>query len=548
MLSKEDLLKLLNKFGYDSLTKEPFLYEKNLQTGFYYTFKDPIYGYLNRVYLPKNLDEATEFLNNYYNYKKNDYTITLDNYSIFNPKPTFREPIKKENLKKDLIKPKEKRTALLLIEILKQKCQMWQITIKNVKKMIEKYEQTKQEWLKNCKGRKSLEIVDCKLNLDNEQIINPKYLEEQIKTITKETIETFINNIIFNIKNLEKSDNLLKSKYLLIKIPLEIELLEKQITLMKKRDAKEKGIFSRKTNLVNSLENLENESNRNKIVLMATYIDNEKKRIDEKYEMINEMDINTIADYLMEFDNLEIKEPILDNNIDNTYSYEQAIKYLENTFNNRKNEEQNQLYLIGFLFKYLLKDQKDSKQYIEQINNLVALINNYNNIFAKIKFFKDIDLTSPKKFVETVKEKIDDLEKIKVDTLKADIHVFFKCEKKLNDSNYIIASSKKSCMPITNNLVNPVTFIATLKKNALFYFLPNELAFDITNEEQLQIKENNPLFIINGEKNIVKNKNSDIIKVAKFQIEQTSYKNCILVTDIKKTYDEQYQEIIIERI
>ena len=51
----------LNKYGFYSLNKEPFLYAGLLGNGFTYTYKHPYYGDLTRVYIPNDINECASF-------------------------------------------------------------------------------------------------------------------------------------------------------------------------------------------------------------------------------------------------------------------------------------------------------------------------------------------------------------------------------------------------------------------------------------------------------------------------------------------------------
>ncbi len=83
-MKQENLMKIFNKYGFHSLNKEPFLYEKKDELGIAYTFKDDFYGQLTRIFIPKDLEEAENFLAKYCWYKKNgkkyNITLKLDDY------------------------------------------------------------------------------------------------------------------------------------------------------------------------------------------------------------------------------------------------------------------------------------------------------------------------------------------------------------------------------------------------------------------------------------------------------------------------------------
>ena len=94
-VEKEALKKILYKYGFHSLTKEPFLYVKNEEIGISFSFKDPFYGELTRVFFPKNIEEAEDFLAKYSWYKKNgqkyQVNIKLSDYKKEDPDIVFEK-------------------------------------------------------------------------------------------------------------------------------------------------------------------------------------------------------------------------------------------------------------------------------------------------------------------------------------------------------------------------------------------------------------------------------------------------------------------------
>ena len=102
-MQKENLLILMIKYGFHSFNKEPFLYEGKNEIGIAYTFKDPFYGTLTRIFIPETPKDAENFLAQYYWYKKNGQSynvrIELDDYETEKPKLTFMQNQKPLTLK-----------------------------------------------------------------------------------------------------------------------------------------------------------------------------------------------------------------------------------------------------------------------------------------------------------------------------------------------------------------------------------------------------------------------------------------------------------------
>ena len=124
MINKEILLELFKKYQFDSLTKEPYIFMAHNKIGIYYTFKEELYGTLNRVFLPQDKESAEEFLKNYYLYRnqniKKTIKMTLPVYDEAFVKPNFKEEVEILNEeKKDFIEAnRHLRSASLLIEII----------------------------------------------------------------------------------------------------------------------------------------------------------------------------------------------------------------------------------------------------------------------------------------------------------------------------------------------------------------------------------------------------------------------------------------------
>ena len=256
------------------------------------------------------------------------------------------------------------------------------------------------------------------------------------------------------------------------------------------------------------------------------------QNINEKYNLVSDIDYNTIADYLIEFDNLNIKDSI-------DIKEKQGIKILRDAFDKLEEQDKNNLYLITFFSNII-----DSyNPYI--IKEYYKTINNPNNVLVKIKLFKDIDISSYKNFELSIKELINKYNNFNKLNMPCDMLMFFEGNKVLT-TNLLVASSKKNCMPKLDSN-NPCTYVINLKKNALINYVPSKLTIDITNEDKIVLKEGNPLFIIDIEKNNTINKKDDIIKVAKVKIFEKKTTDIIIVSKIKTEEIKCYKRIEIER-
>ena len=100
-MNKEMILNLLRQYGFGLNQKDPYLYDGELGLGIVYTFKDPFYGILTRVYQAPSLKEYEDFLNKYSWYKKNGQKtrvkICLENYKEIVANPKFIYQGKEKN-------------------------------------------------------------------------------------------------------------------------------------------------------------------------------------------------------------------------------------------------------------------------------------------------------------------------------------------------------------------------------------------------------------------------------------------------------------------
>ena len=237
---KKDLLELFKKYGFNSSLKEPFLYEDNKNIGIFYSFKDPYFGTLNRVYIPNNIEEAEIFLKNYYSYiNAHCLKIKLESYNNPFAKPYFEEDIEllDENLESNqLIYSPLYQSANLIIKVIAEKMNLSLTTYENVKKLNEKYASIKKEWCK----KKNIPYTEPQLNnlknidtIKNEQNIIINKLNKTLNTCTNfKELKTTILQLIKYLENLEKDHSLINNKYFLLKIPLEIDMMQKEILIL----------------------------------------------------------------------------------------------------------------------------------------------------------------------------------------------------------------------------------------------------------------------------------------------------------------------------
>ena len=565
---REELKKLMMKYGFYSLNKEPFLYDGKKGIGLSITFRCPFYGTLTRLFIPNNIEEAEDFLAKYCWYKKNgqnykiqiecdDYETEVPNLFFTRDKKSFtlqemrnleKKEEKEESQKQKNYIQKLKRSALLVLEVIEKKIEIQNKTYQNLVKLTNQYEEKlyelqkqKQEYEKQTIGVKSPEKLSDETVDYRDEL---RALEQSIRQMNRENeLTSYMKELINFLKSLELSESLIQNKYELIKKPIEIESLEqqkKEIEFLKRK----RGMFGKKENLEEALEKVKKQSTLKEIVSFQTYRDNEIKRIEEKYTLIPDMDIRTIGDFFVEFDNLNIGEPILEVDGENP-SYELTMKKLENDFESRTKEEQT----ILILYHSMLKDLDDLRKTgndTHAIEEFIELMKNPNNILIKIKYFKNIDISSIENCRQSIQKELMRLSTIKVDELLTDINVFFKGSEKLENSNILKTSNKRTLAPVNGASDNLVIYIAKLRKKAKVYFVPTEITHDIEQEDNLILKQNQPFILIDLQKNKIKEEKSDILKVVQYKEIMKTEKNYKYVTELVVEKKERYKTITIE--
>ncbi len=569
----EVIKKALTKYGFHSFKKEPFLYAKNNEIGISYTFKDSLYGELTRIFLPDSLEDLEEFLGKYSWYKKYgqkyQVEIKLSDYKIKNPKISFIKDNKEYNIeelinlsngkftenenndrKKDNIYIRKlKRTLFLLVEIIKEKIKIQEDTQRNLWKLKQEYQQKYNQYIQLKKEYYKLKNVELISEKKEEDLpdYSSKIIEmtnEISQTEDKASLECQIDNLLSFIKGLETSKILINNKYELIKLPLELEKIEKKIAIIEKASKKKRGLFNKKENIEDKLKEVEEKSITKQIVSYENYEKNELERIEEKYAMIPELDKRTIGDFLIEFDNLKIKEPeFTEKEEEKILSYEETMTYLEENFEKRSFEEKKVLTMYHSFLRKMILDE--TMTYTRDLEDFINHLENPNNILFKLKYFKNIETVNTERCLESLKKEAKKILEISPDILKGDINVFFKDNKVICSSDFISASNKRILAP-TQYQGEDINYIALLKKNAKVYFIPNEITYDIENDDVFIQRKNQPFFLIDLKKNIIKYPNSDIIKIIRYQNETTSEDKMTIVTDLISTKVDQYRDIIIE--
>ena len=563
-MKKEELLKLLNKYGFYSFQKEPFLYEGKDGIGFSYSFKDPFYGQLTRLFLPNSLVEAEDFLAKYYWYKRygDVYSVffVLDNYRSAHPNIRIEyqgNDMSLNDLNQLLIEPKEKkekdkayirkvkRTLLLLLEVLKEKLRLQNQTYHNLLKLTNNYIDKENEFQDKC-ARYQKRVVETLKHVESENFdfavdYSLQDYENEIRQNEDiESLESLVDSLVDIIYHLEIDEGYLQNKYELIKMPLQIQLLKRKIQILDDYFSRKKVLFGRKEDeLEKTILDAEQESTLQNIVSFEHYKSNEEKRIDEKYTVIPDLDIRTVGDFLVEFDNLKVSEPVLVDHITDNVSFEIVMENLEHDYANLSRDEQDRLLAYYYLWK-----QVDD----QSLEHFISLMNNPNNIMMKIKYFKDIDCSSLEGCLRSIQNFFDRSgELLKPSILAGSINVFWKDNSDGNPDKYLKVSSKRSLAPTQKAGKNDVLYIGHVEKGTLVYFIPNEIVEDVYNEDTLILSEKRPFMLLPHENCIISDKFSDIIRVVDFIPKKENSDQITIVRDLVENKVMLFKQVNVER-
>lgn len=573
----EILKELFNKYGFHSLKKEPFIYKHNNELGIVYSFDDPFYGELTRVVKTKTAYDAEIFLEKYtlfkkYN-KKYNLNLELSDYKIENPeikiikdnKECTIDELKKiilsnqnitdDNKQKNVIAylKKLKRTLFLIVSIIDVKRKVEEDIYNSLQKLILSYKEKEEEY--NSKliklNKKNVKQITINYYAKKSYLLQNDFseLKDKINSIdSKELLENEINELVYKLENSESDENLISNKYGLIKMPLLIEELKEKIKVIDNALSKKRKIFAKKENIDLQLSKITTSSVVNQMVALENFRKNEVQRIKEKYLMIPELDKRTIADFLIEFDNLKIKEPDIEKlkiTPQEEVSYENTMQDLENNYKNKPEEEKKVLILYHSILRYIIFE--DNIICEKEIKELMSIINNPANIMIKIKYFKNLDTINPTNFVKSLRKEVSKLEKILPISIVGPINVFFKDKKIITAKKYLQASNKKSLAPVQDKDENDLNYIAVLKSKTLVHFIPEEISYDYENDDTLIKRTKMPFFLIDLQKNTIKNLKSDIIKIVKYKPIFQNEKDIMIVSDLISQKIEQYKKIEIER-
>lgn len=594
MVSKNEIIMILSKLGMDSKYQAPYLYESEGRFGVVYSFTHKFYGILERVRFFIDQEDAYNFLYQYWWYRKYhdqfSVELLLDEYESLTPKVFFQmfdkdltvsdmkslledpEELPKEKKKQKLYQ-RYIRTSRILVKVIEEKIKVQNDTYRNVKELDLEFQKQENEFLQlyNRYQKTNLplhDILDTPFEFVHmeEEIKN---LNEQIDFLSKQInfddITKFIDSLWETLLHMECEKGYLQNKYLLFKLPIDLEDVRKKISYMEYVFNKKKGLFSKKEHVLETLSKIDDESEGNKIIHMKDFIENEIKRLEEKYSIIEEMDYATLGDYINEFDNLGISLPFesQEKPKEKIFRREDILKIYRDTYESLSQDDQQSIIIYhSFLqpicdciLKGILnhEKQKDILNYVKRnyeidITQGMSILEDPENVFLRMKKMKLLSVTNEEQFLESLYLVCENLLKIKTFKLKGISYVFGKSGKK-DVLELYHASLKNIGSPVQVKGNYELYDILEITSGVSCLFLPKfyqvkDLYFHDNTIEEIPDREDVVLFLKNYQVNF---ENSDIIKVSRFSFKERMDESYKTFYDMKCVKVEQYRYLVITK-
>ena len=586
MKSREKLLELLSRYGFDTKYNDPFLYEQDGKYGLVYRFSHSFYGLLTRVLFLDHEKDILEFLYQYWWYKKYgeefDVVVELDDYEILEIKPKFKlgdRVLTSKDMKNMLLDPEELykdekntklyqrylRTANILIRIMKEKYKTQNDTYQSVIGLENELKRQENEFLqlfnryqKDNKPLHTLKKEEEVFSIPHEIDDLTLQLDWFSKHESMDELKDFIDSLWQSLLSLETSKKYLQNKYLLVKLPLDLEDVRKKKTYMEFVFNKKKGFFSKKEQVVNNLIKIDESSETKKIVSMVVYIQNEMQRLKDKYSIISEMDYTTLGDYLNEFDNLGIQVPFVSKEVViKKYTYSKFIQQLEGIYDSLSKEEQQCLAIYhsflepicDVILNQLTDHHPESEiegfldaHYSNELNEAMRVLSDPENVFVRMKHMKLLSIFSKRALCKSLIQVVRNIVSMNAFQIPGICYIFGKSS--MSDQNFSLyhASCRAIGSPAQKKGNYDIQDIIELHENVSFHYFPTfySLKDPYFHDDTLE-EEKREDILLNFRNYKVNFKNSDIIKVARYRI----VKDGKDVTNIQLMNSENYRHIVV---
>lgn len=316
MIKRADTLQILKTYNINSQKYEPTIYENNENIGICIDIKDPLFGYLTRVFLFNEPQELDNFLKGFFWYKRNHqkYNIKLKLndyetktptiiYQYQNKELTLDNMLNMDNyLKEEAQEKEDDQEKKYYLECIKELTN-YLINFKQMKENI-KLEKNRLKTQENdlkfellteltiYYGRekplnKKEIILDPPTNIDNTLLLeNLKNIENK----TLQEVKDYLNALINIIKAEELDEKNLVNIYSNSVYQYNIEILNKQIEFVKSKINAEKHFNLKGTKIHNIDEELRSflKTNVAPAKIEVFLMDNQNK-IEEKFRNITDI-------------------------------------------------------------------------------------------------------------------------------------------------------------------------------------------------------------------------------------------------------------------
>lgn len=593
MIEKKDLFGILNKYGLDSKYFNLYVYESEGHVGFLYSFSHPFYGSLQRIITFSSLEKAEDFVYRYWWFKKYqkkfDVTLELDNYEKVNPKPMFvmyGKELNAKDMKLLLTDPEEMprekkrqklyerciRTARILVAIMEEKIKIQNDTYHNVTDLNLEFQKQENEFIKlhnaYFKEQKPLNEITVPVFEDVSKHAELQQLNQQIDALMDQKdlkiLKSFIDSLWKSLLKMETDKGHLQNKYLLFKLPIDLDDVQKKKNYMLQISKKRKGFFSKKEPVALELRKIDAASEIHKVIHMKDFISNETKRLEEKYAIISEMDYATLGDYLNEFDNLGISSPLelLDKPQNRRFLKEEIQKEFQTIYDSLSDTDLQCLaiyhsflkpvcdyILFGIINKVdksiVLKETKAN--YLTEIQQSMLILGDAENVMMRMKKMKILSLRSENTFLESLYQVCMQLHALKAFQISGIFYAFGKSmQNEYLDAYH--ATLKNVGVPIQTKNKFDVNDILEIRAGVSVLYFPycysvkDYVFHDFTIEEQK--KEEILIFLKDYQVNLA---NSAIIKVSRYQANLKQDQMGQWMCDMNLTKTDLYRHITISK-
>ncbi len=565
MLKKEQILKILKKYGFYSLNRAPYLYKDKDNWGIYFIWPNALYGQLERVLLFSDIEVLEDEVYRYWwflNHKNiPEVVVEFDDYEKLDPKVIYKfknNILSTEDMKhfdknskqfedEDIILKKKQllRTVSILISILQEKLRDQNNASINVLALQENFNKLTKTYNNklhqyNKSNQNNLEAYEVLVDdTDESDKIVSQFYDEVSSLNTIDEIQLFITKIINYLKTIDLNEIHLQNVYLLKRYPIEIDDIKKKIEILDNALKSKMKIFKSKKSITNMLEKIDQNSECNHFENVNLYIDKEKKLIIEKYESALQVDFVHLGDYLINNENLtnislppKIENPIFFKK----YTDLEVVDILKKSYNHLSKNEKSAIHVttsfLGECLNSLLEiDNLDTlkveeivsklilKKQIYRFNESYHLLDNYLNAKLRVKYLSILKISSFDAFVESL-----------VDVL----HILNSIQMKLENTFDCFYTHKNKKILLLNfkniTYLNPSSsYQSHIQPNVPIYYSPIQIVkpLDILDNIELDVRENNVLFLMQYQVNI--KTNPKFVKVVHYEKESVVKKEEVII-------------------